>query len=547
VEPQQNEVIVQSGYGNVQAQVHVPSSYDHAFVDAATTTNKAVRTAANEESVLTNAASHNATSHNAASHNAASQCRISDSVGVDRAQSASESETDNTISEKVLVLGLGNIGFPIYLSLAKKMEGDYLTGLDIDAKKIDILNSASNEKSTTFAEQVFHENENFSVFNNLLEVNYKMNFSLSAKDTIPNHSIIIVCVPTPTNDDATQNTKYIDLAFKSILENVTPETIVIVKSTILFSHFNKYEGLFAEKNCYLVHVPEFLREGKALYDILNQKSIIIGVTDSKIEPRLRDFYSKLYPAAELVFVRPTAASLIKYINNANAAYRIVFINNILEATRELGVDINDVIKGFGATQTLINFEFFYPGNSYGGPCLPKDTLVFSKILKQITGKDNIFESVHELNAQHNQDNIRRILDGISSFEHQTGKKVQTVSVLGLSFKPGTSDTMYSPALIYINSLLNQGYDVIGYDPMAEDTERMFAENGNASSYRQEADLNVAIENADAIIVCTEWPGILEHDFKNAKDSPVLFISMVNNKNKYKTQGQYSTFDINSDI
>jgi len=210
-----------------------------------------------------------------------------------------------------------------------------------------------------------------------------------------------------------------------------------------------------------------------------------------------------------------SAELTKYAANSFLATKITFMNEIANFCEKVGADVDKVRIGMG-TDSRIGKRFLFPGIGYGGSCFPKDVKALQK-----SGRDNgyefeILDSVIEVN--NTQKTI--LLPKVTSY-FNNNLEGKTIAIWGLAFKPETDDIREAPALYIINELLSKGAKVVAFDPEAmPNVKRKYGDKITFSETMYNA-----LDNADALIINTEWSIFRTPDFIKVKEllnNPVIF-------------------------
>jgi UDPglucose 6-dehydrogenase len=247
----------------------------------------------------------------------------------------------------------------------------------------------------------------------------------------------------------------------------------------------------------VVSNPEFLREGSALHDFFFPDRIVIGSNDANAAEKVADLYGSLN--AKIIITDPPSAETIKYAANAFLATKLSFINAIAAVCEGVGADVLDVIEGIGS-DSRIGKAFLNPGPGWGGSCFPKDTKAMVRIAQNVGYDFALLRGVIDVNEQQ----LERVASKVLSFQ-QTDTKSFRVGILGLTFKAGTDDRRDSPAIRIAQMLISQHTEVHAYDPTV--SPNLSASDLTGIIVHQSA--FDCIENADAILVATEWA-----EFKN---------------------------------
>ena len=248
--------------------------------------------------------------------------------------------------------------------------------------------------------------------------------------------------------------------------------------------------------------PEFLREGQAVNDWEFPGRIVIGVASG--DDLTAELVSRMYAGidAPVLVTGITGAEMIKYATNALLATRISFINEIASLYDALGASIDDVSDSLALNPRT--GSRIYAGVGYGGSCLPKDMEAMNKIGKVNGLQNDLLRSVASVNE-------RQQLLPIRSLRERFGDSLEgtRIGVLGLAFKPGTDDVRDAPALQLIRSLRADGFVVAAYDPRALESARRELWN---LSVRFCTNVHDACDQAQALVLVTEWPEIVDCDW-----------------------------------
>ena len=210
----------------------------------------------------------------------------------------------------------------------------------------------------------------------------------------------------------------------------------------------------------------------------------------------------------IIFMDEKSAELTKYAANSFLATKITFMNEIANFCEKVGADVDMVRIGIGS-DSRIGKRFLFPGIGYGGSCFPKDVQALAKSGKENGYDFGILDAVMRINEEQKTIIVPKIKEYFKN--NLKGKKI---ALWGLAFKPDTDDIREAPALYIIDELLQEGAEIIAYDPEA--MENVKALYGNKIIYATSRD--EAIKNVDALVIATEWQLFRNPDFdKMAKD------------------------------
>lgn len=362
--------------------------------------------------------------------------------------------------------------------------GHTVYGLDVDQAKIESL---------SVGKVPFFEPDLEALVQKGLASGH-LTFTTDYAAAIPTSEIIIIAVGTPSAPDGTADLQYVLAAVKSAAPFLADKTIVALKSTVPPGTNNKVEDIIRSRNhneVAVVSLPEFLREGVAVADTLHADRVVIGSTIPWATEKLLALHQPI--RGERVIVSPESAQMAKYAANAYLAMRITFINQIADLCEKTGADVYEVIEAIGHDKR-IGRHYWYPGLGYGGSCFPKDVKELAAVSRKL-GEEN---SLLVLMDQINEARIHRKLEEYG--ELIGGWKNRQVTVLGLSFKPNTTDMREAPSLKVIPYLMEHKAIMKVYDPKAMDEARKIWPN---LFYAH--DLNEAVDQAEVVLILVEWP------------------------------------------
>lgn len=382
----------------------------------------------------------------------------------------------------ITVIGTGFVG--VVSSAVFASFGHTVYGLDVDQAKIESLSAGKVP---------FFEPDLEALVQKGLASGH-LTFTTDYATAISTSEIIIIAVGTPSAPDGTADLQYVLAAVKSAAPFLADKTIVALKSTVPPGTNKKVEDIIRSRNhneVAVVSLPEFLREGVAVADTIHADRVVIGSTIPWATEKLLSLHQPI--GGERVIVSPESAQMAKYAANAYLAMRITFINQIADLCEKTGADVYEVIEAIGHDKR-IGRHYWYPGLGYGGSCFPKDVKELAAVSRKL-GEEN---SLLVLMDQINEARIRRKLEEYG--ELIGGWKNRQVTVLGLSFKPNTTDMREAPSLKVIPYLMEHKAIVKAYDPKAMDVARKIWPN---LFYAH--NLNEAVDQAEVVLILVEWP------------------------------------------
>ena len=415
---------------------------------------------------------------------------------------------------KVCVFGTGYVGLVQGAVLADA--GHSVTCIDIDQSKISKLNEGEVG--------IFEPGLDSIVKSNLSEK--RMAFTTDATAGMEDADVIFIAVGTPMDEDGSADLSHVIKVANTIGGYISQPVVVVNKSTVPVGTADKVEqAICAQLQARRLNVefdvvsnPEFLKEGAAVADCQRPDRIVIGTKSQRAENTLRELYEPFNRNHDKIIVMDVkSAELTKYAANCMLATRISFMNEMANLADAVGADIESVRQGIGSDQR-IGYHFIYAGAGYGGSCFPKDVSALVKTAEQMGYEPMILNAVQSRNAAQK----KIMFEKLSAF-FGNGLKGKTVALWGLAFKPNTDDMREAPSRVLMEALWDAGAKVQAYDPAAmEETQRIY---GQQALLQLCGTKEAALQNADVLVIMTEWRQFKAPDFELIKQSlkqPVIF-------------------------
>ncbi len=392
---------------------------------------------------------------------------------------------------KIAVYGSGYVGLVTAVCLADLK--NQVTCIDIDESKISNLNKGLVPFFEPGLDELIQKNKS------------RLNFTIDAKSNLKSAEIIFIAVGTPQRPDGSAELKYVFQVVEDLSHNLTDNQLIVIKSTVPPGTCQAAEEIikknFSGKFAVLSN-PEFLRQGSAIYDFMNPDRVVIGTSKESASKLLAKLYAPL--KCPIVTTDLISSELIKYASNSFLATKISFINSIANLSEKVGANIDDIAKGMGLDKR-IGPLFLKAGIGYGGSCFPKDVKALLNISQTNNIDFKILKAVDEVNES------QRLIP-LQKLEAKLTLKNANIAVLGLAFKPDTDDLREAPSLTILKSLLAKGAKIKAWDPVAEEKVREIYQEVIYCPSPYEA-----LEDADALIIITEWPQVKNLNLTKVKN------------------------------
>jgi UDPglucose 6-dehydrogenase len=389
---------------------------------------------------------------------------------------------------RVAVIGTGHVGLVTCASLAAV--GHDVSGYDIDEAKVLSLRSGR----TPFYEPGLDE---------LLAQGIKqgsLSFSTDVTEVVTGADVVFICVGTPARANGEANLVAVEDAVRAVARHVRAGAAIVEKSTVPAGTADRVKGVLQLERPDIAHRlhfvsnPEFLREGQAVDDAMCPDRILVGAESAEAFAVLRKLYEPLLSnGSRLIETNIATAELSKHACNAFLALKISYANALARICERAGADVVSVTEVMGS-DPRIGDQFLRSGLGYGGYCFPKDLVAFQRLASRLGYTFQLLSDVAAINDEAVESVVDKIRHALWNIE---GKRI---ALLGLSFKPGTDDVRFSPALKVAERLLEESAEVVGSDPQA-------ATNARAALPRLEIAPGPyeALRGAHCAVVCTDWP------------------------------------------
>jgi UDPglucose 6-dehydrogenase len=406
---------------------------------------------------------------------------------------------------QIAVVGSGYVGLVAAVCFAEM--GHEVICVDNDEAKVAALRGGDT---------LIHEDHLPELLNRYR--NTRVRFMTDLAEATRECEAIFIAVGTPQSESGDADLSYVEAVASEIARSITSYRVIVEKSTVPV-YTNEWIRRVIERNGVeremfdVVSNPEFLREGTAVSDFLHPDRIVVGADSERAAGVLNAIYAPLttgeYYGTEkiipgtctgatpppLLLTSTKSAEIIKHASNAFLALKISFINAVSNLCEAADANVEQVARGMGL-DSRIGPRFLRPGIGYGGSCFPKDVAAFRSVAEQMGVDFSLLTEVEKINTEQKKRFLSKVRSALWTLR---GKKL---AVLGLAFKGETDDIRESPAIDLVEMLLAEGCCVAAYDPAA--MERAKLELPESLQLKYAADSYAAAEDADALLILTDW-------------------------------------------
>ncbi|WP_026692795.1 UDP-glucose dehydrogenase family protein [Peribacillus kribbensis] len=406
---------------------------------------------------------------------------------------------------RISVVGTGYVG--LVTGVALSHIGHSVTCIDIDQQKVEKMQKGISPIYEPGLEELMVQSINEG----------RLFFTFNHHEGFKNVDVIYIAVGTPEREDGSANLMYIEQVVKDIAQSIIKDTVVVTKSTVPVgtNHYIKQlldSSVKVGINVDVVSNPEFLREGSSVYDTFNGDRIVIGA-DSKKAATLIEEINKPF-GIPIYKTDIKSAEMIKYASNAFLATKISFINEIANICEKVGADVECVSQGMGMDKR-IGSMFLNAGIGYGGSCFPKDTKALTQIAANIDHNFELLKAVIRVN-----NNQHKVLIDRAKQRYGTLAK-KKIALLGLAFKPNTDDMREAAAIVLSKELIDEGAELIAYDPIAIDNAKKVL----PKEVKYVSSIEESLKDVEMVFILTDWEEIKDINLEvyvNLMKHPILF-------------------------
>ncbi len=424
--------------------------------------------------------------------------------------------------KKICCIGAGYVGGPTMSVIANKCPDISVNVVDINNERIEAWNSKDLEKLPIYEP-------------GLKEIIKKcrgrnLHFSTEVEKNIRSADMIFISVNTPTKRKGigagmASDLKWVEASARQVAKHAINHTIVVEKSTLpvrtaeviktILSSSNLNSKSCKEVSFDVLSNPEFLAEGTAIKDLEEPDRVLIGGENENAINALSKIYLNWVPESKILHTNIWSSELAKLTANAFLAQRISSINSIAALCEATGADVREVSRAIGS-DNRIGSKFLNSGPGFGGSCFKKDilNLVYLSRFFKLDEVADFWEGVVNFNEWHQHRISKLIVKKL--FGTVSGKKIY---ILGFAFKANTNDTRESSAINICRDLLEEGAILFIHDPKVNSMQiskdlglssnnSLIAQKENINTYEGQwcfiDDLNQGFNNADAVVILTEW-------------------------------------------
>jgi UDP-N-acetyl-D-glucosamine dehydrogenase len=388
---------------------------------------------------------------------------------------------------KVGVIGLGYVGLPLCVEMAK--EGFQVTGIDIDRRKVDCVNSGTSH---------ILDVSNETLQSLVGDKRFKATQSLAAVEKL---DTVSVCVPTPLRKTKEPDLSYVIAAAEAIHNHLQSGQLVIFESTTypgttreLVLPILEKSGLEVGTDFFLAFSPERVDPGNPQYNTRNIPKVIGGMTSHCVELAALlygQFVDKVVPVST-----PECAEMVKLLENTFRSVNIALANEMALMCNKFNVNVWEVIDA--AKTKPFGFMPFYPGPGLGGHCIPVDPYYLTWKARMNGGDPRLIELAAHINDQMPTFAISRVVDALN--DRQRSLKGSKILALGMAYKRDTSDVRESPAIEVVKGLSEKGALVEYSDPYVPSLEL------DGKTLQSVALKPEVLRSADCVVLLTDHSG-----------------------------------------
>ena len=403
----------------------------------------------------------------------------------------------------IAVVGTGYVGLVAGTCFAEM--GHTVVCVDADAATVEALRTAQLPIYEPGLEVLFERGVRGG----------RLHFTTDLAEAVRPAEVVFLALPTPPAEDGPADLRHLlgvaddlgcllwdhDWGYKVVVDKST----VPVGTAARVRRTMADHGLLPGIDFDVVSNPHFLREGVAVDDFMTPERVVVGAGIERAADVMRQLYAPFVRSGNPVLVMDEAsAEVTEYAANAMLATKVTLMNEVATLCDRVGADVDAVRRGIG-TDSRIGPQFLDAGIGVGGR-LPEDVRALRRTADEAGCDFRILEAVLDVNEDQKRALVPPVLGALADGDGRLDGR--RIAVWGLAFKPHTDDVRGAPAHVLIRAFVARGADVVAFDPVAAEAsraafEREPLEGPGALTYAASA--YEAVEDADALVVATEWP------------------------------------------
>jgi UDPglucose 6-dehydrogenase len=399
----------------------------------------------------------------------------------------------------ITVLGLWHLGCVTAACAAKQFP---VVGLDFDAASVAKLNQGQAP--------LFEPGLNELITTGIAAK--RLSFTTDAKAACANADVLWLCYDTPVNDNDESDVESVLANLRKALAHLAKGALVLISAQLPVGMCAKLEKEFSQ--FHFACSPENLRLGKAIDSFEKAERVIVGIRSDEKKAVLEELFAPFTP--QILFMRTESAEMVKHALNSFLALSITFINEIARLCEHTGADAKEVAAGLKSEPRIGLKAYLGPGGPFAGGTLARDVVTLTKLAEAKGEKISVIPAIKQSNDLHRGWAFRRLQSRLGDLR---GKKI---AILGLTYTTNTDTLRRSAAVELCQKLLEAGAKVAAFDPAVKPGSAGFQPAGPNSSAKHAGkmpalpelatDVTAALNNADAAVVCTEWPQFRQADW-----------------------------------
>jgi len=342
--------------------------------------------------------------------------------------------------------------------------------------------------------------------------------------------LVWVTYDTPVDDNDVADTGFVERSVVLTFPYLKEKAVVLVSSQMPVGSTNKLKTAFQKlsaRNVFFCYSPENLRLGKAIDVFSKADRIIAGISSDESKAILTPVFEKF--SEKTIWMSVESAEMTKHAINAFLATSVVFINELAVLCEQVGADAGDVERGLKSEARIGPKAYLRAGNSFAGGTLARDIAFLVDKGDEYSLPSFLFKAIKQSNDHHKSWMRTKLLELFGNNLIQ-----KNISILGLTYKPGTNTLRRSSSVELCKWLFEQGAVVTAYDPAVS-----FVDPELVTVINCVTTIELALAKTDAVVVCTEWPEFTDNGVINAINAskvpfvvdPNNFLSALNNNSK----------------